>query len=131
MVCYIDAVCHCLLHQKDCQLSKASNCNSSELLYVGQSLDYSALHFIKPYMNSSIDSCKKACLRNCSCNALFFESSSGNCFLFDIIGSLKRAKLGSSGFVSYVKVARNESGWQNHAEEGRKDVTLLLSMDQT
>ncbi|XVF74737.1 hypothetical protein PTKIN_Ptkin13bG0135900 [Pterospermum kingtungense] len=117
MVCYIDAVCNCLLPQKNCQLSKASNCNSSELLYVGQSLDYSALHFIKPYMNSSIDSCKKACLRNCSCNALFFESSSGNCFLFDTIGSLKRAKLGSSGFVSYVKVARNESGWQNHAEE--------------
>ena len=122
MVCYFDTVCQCpkVLAQNDCRPPIASTCNSADLLYVGQKLDYSVLQFVKPYMNSDIDACKKACLGNCSCTALFFEKSSGNCFLFDHIGGLKRAELGSSGFVSFVKVSRNESGWQNHAEEVSK-----------
>ncbi|XVE52212.1 hypothetical protein DITRI_Ditri02bG0104900 [Diplodiscus trichospermus] len=113
-VCYFDSVCQCpppLLAQEDCRPSIVSTCNSADLLYVGQRLDYSVLRFVKPYMKSNMDACKNACLGSCSCAALFFENSTENCFLFDRIGGLKRAGLASSGFVSYVKVSRNE----NHA----------------
>ncbi|XP_022724597.1 G-type lectin S-receptor-like serine/threonine-protein kinase SD2-5 [Durio zibethinus] len=123
MVCSFDTICQCpeLLRRNDCRPPMPSTCNSADLLYVGQKLDYSVLQFVKPYMNSDLDACKKACLGNCSCTALFFENSTRNCFLFDRIGGLKRAEPGSSGFVSYVKVSRNEDGWQNHAEEVRKN----------
>ncbi|XVF26580.1 hypothetical protein REPUB_Repub14bG0029900 [Reevesia pubescens] len=129
MVCYFDTVCQCpklLLAQNDCTPPTASTCNSADLLYVGQKLDYSVLQFVKPYMNSDIDACKKACLGNCSCTALFFENSTGNCFLFDRIGGLKRAELGSSGFVSYVKVSRNDNGWQNHAKNEARLVLFVV-----
>ncbi|XVE52210.1 hypothetical protein DITRI_Ditri02bG0104700 [Diplodiscus trichospermus] len=109
-----DSVCQCpppLLAQEDCRPSIVSTCNSADLIYVSQGVDYSVLQFVKPYMESNIDACKKACLGDCSCTALFFEKSTGNWFLFDRIGSLNHAGLGSSGFVSYVKVPRNE----NHA----------------
>ncbi|XVF24789.1 hypothetical protein REPUB_Repub13aG0157900 [Reevesia pubescens] len=124
MVCFSDTICECpknLLAQNNCSPPIASSCNPADLIYVGQKLDYSVLQFVKPYMNSDIDACKKACLGNCSCTALFFENSTGNCFLFDHIAGLKRAKLGSSGFVSYVKVSRNENGRPNHAKEGSKN----------
>ncbi|KAL4289667.1 hypothetical protein GQ457_14G005450 [Hibiscus cannabinus] len=121
MVCYFDTVCQCpkpLVPLNDCSSPISSTCNSADLLYVGQKLDYSVLRFVKPKMSSGIDACKKACLGNCSCTALFFENSTGNCFLFDSVGGLKRAERGSSGFVSFVKVSRNENGWQNHTKEG-------------
>ncbi|KAK6263509.1 hypothetical protein SCA6_018943 [Theobroma cacao] len=116
MVCYFETVCQCPKHlraQNDCKPPVVSHCGSVDLLYVGQRLDYSVLQFVKPYLNSDIDACKKACLGNCSCAALFFENSTGKCFLFDHIAGLKRAELGSSGFVSYVKVSKNENGANN------------------
>ncbi|XP_007023184.2 PREDICTED: G-type lectin S-receptor-like serine/threonine-protein kinase SD2-5 [Theobroma cacao] len=116
MVCYFETVCQCPKHlrvQNDCRQPVVSHCGSVDLLYVGQRLDYSVLQFVKPYLNSDIDACKKACLGNCSCAALFFENSTGKCFLFDHIAGLKRAELGSSGFVSYVKVSKNENGANN------------------
>ncbi|XVF86457.1 hypothetical protein PTKIN_Ptkin18bG0041800 [Pterospermum kingtungense] len=117
MVCFLETACQCpklLLAHDDCRPPIVSTCNSASLLYVGQMLDYSVLQFVKPFMKSDIDACKNACLHNCSCTALFFENGTGNCFLFDHVGGLKRAELGSSGFVSYVKVSRNENGRKNH-----------------
>ncbi|XP_021298451.1 G-type lectin S-receptor-like serine/threonine-protein kinase SD2-5 [Herrania umbratica] len=118
MVCSFDTVCLCpndLRTQNNCRPPVVSNCGSVDLLYVGQKLDYSVLQFAKPYLNSDIDACKKACLGNCTCAALFFENSTGKCFLFDHIAGMKRAERGSSGFVSYVKVSKNENGTNNEA----------------
>ncbi|KAK8525066.1 hypothetical protein V6N12_029913 [Hibiscus sabdariffa] len=132
MVCSFDAECQCpkpLATQNDCSspIPSTSTCNSTDLLYIGQKLDYSVLQFVKPNMSSSLDVCKKACLGNCSCTALFFENSTGNCFLFDRVGGLKRAKWNSRGFVSFMKVSRNENGWQSHAKGGsRNDGTRVI-----
>ncbi|KAL1077249.1 hypothetical protein V6Z11_D10G084000 [Gossypium hirsutum] len=128
MVCYFDTVCQCpkQLAQTDCSPPITSTCNSAELLYVGEMLDYSVLEFVKPYMNADINACKKACMGTCSCSALFFENSTGNCFLFDQIGGLKRAEVGSSGFVSFLKVSRNESGWQNHAKGSTNEAKHII-----
>ncbi|MBA0628142.1 hypothetical protein Godav_022911 [Gossypium davidsonii] len=129
MVCYFDTVCQCpkqLLAQNDCSPPITSTCNSADLLYVGEMLDYSVLEFVKPYMNADINACKKACMGTCSCSALFFENSTGNCFLFDQIGGLKRAEVGSSGFVSFLKVSRNESGWQNHAKGSTNEAKHII-----
>ncbi|XWS16452.1 hypothetical protein CRYUN_Cryun34aG0088800 [Craigia yunnanensis] len=96
-------------------------------LYVAQKLDYSDLQFVKPYMNSDIDACKKVCLGNCSCTALFFENSTGNCFLFDHIGGLKHAELVATvmviagllyvGFYYYHKQKRLLECAQENLEE--------------
>ncbi|KAE8674069.1 G-type lectin S-receptor-like serine/threonine-protein kinase SD2-5-like isoform X2 [Hibiscus syriacus] len=113
MVCYLDTVCQCpkpLVTTDDCSSPVFSTCNSAGLLYVGRKLDYSVLKFVKPNMTSGIDACKKACLGNCSCSALFFDNATGDCFLFDRVGSLKHAEQHSRGFVSFVKVSINENG---------------------
>ncbi|KAK8664160.1 hypothetical protein V6N13_083960 [Hibiscus sabdariffa] len=129
MVCSFDAECQCpkpLVTQKDCSSPIPSTCNSTDLLYIGQKLDYSVLQFVKPNMSSSLDACKKACLGSCSCTALFFENSTGNCFLFDRVGCLKRAKRNSRGFLSFMKVSRNENGWQSHAKGGSRNDGMLV-----
>jgi len=89
-VCYLSNQCQCpsvLSLQLNCKPQIISTCNSSkgsgDLLYVGEKLDYFALEFVTPFLKSDINACKQACLQNCSCLVLFFESSSGNCFLFD------------------------------------------------
>ncbi|RZC51110.1 hypothetical protein C5167_019536 [Papaver somniferum] len=92
-------------------------CNSSnsaevELADIGDKLDYFALGYARPITKSDLDSCKNACLKNCSCKVLFFETSSANCFLFDEIGTLQSAQ-GSSGFVTYIKVPKNFNNGNN------------------
>ncbi|KAF3969847.1 hypothetical protein CMV_006389 [Castanea mollissima] len=133
-VCYLSNQCQCpsvLSLQLNCKPQIISTCNSSkgsgDLLYVGEKLDYFALGFVTPFLKSDINACKQACLQNCSCLVLFFEGSSGNCFLFDQIGSLQRAS--SAGYVSYVKVLSNGSngdGGQSPARGKSRKVSHIL-----
>jgi hypothetical protein len=119
-VCYVDSQSQCkcppiLSSQFSCKPRIISTCNGSkssvdQLLYVGKKLDYFALGFVTPFLKSDLYACKQACLANCSCLVLFFESSSGSCFLFDQIGSLQQAGAGSAGYFSYVKVLSNGDG---------------------
>lgn len=109
-ICYFDNRCQCpstILDEKfNCKLPSIpcnGSSNSSELLYLGDNLDYFALRFSIPSLNSDLNSCKTACVSNCSCNVLFFEPNSGNCFFFDEIGSLQRSKGSSDGYISYMK----------------------------
>ena len=110
-VCYFDNRCQCpslLSSHSNCKPQINSNCNNSrssvQLLYVGERLNYFALDFVTPSLKSNLDACKEACLGNCSCLSLFFENSSGSCFLFDQIGSLQRSNVGSAGYFLYIKV---------------------------
>ena len=135
-VCYLSNQCQCqcpsvLSLQLNCKPQIISTCYSSkgsgDLLYVGEKLDYFAVGFVTPFLKSDINACKQACLQNCSCLVLFFESSSGNCFLFDQIGSLRRAS--SAGYVSYVKVLSNGSngdGRQSPERGKSREVSHIL-----
>ena len=133
-VCYLGNQCQCpsvLNFQFNCKPQIISACNSSEssveLLYVGEKLDYFALGFVTPFWKSDINACKQACLGNCSCLVLFFESSSGSCYLFDQIGSFLRAEASSAGYVSYMKVLSNGDGGQSPASsKSRKERHILV-----
>ncbi|XP_065848769.1 G-type lectin S-receptor-like serine/threonine-protein kinase SD2-5 [Euphorbia lathyris] len=79
---------------------------SKELVSAGNGLDYAALGFVSPSSKTSLEGCKSSCRNNCSCLVLFFQNSTGNCFLFDQIGSFEESSRGSS-YVAYVKVSSN------------------------
>ncbi|KAI8529451.1 hypothetical protein RHMOL_Rhmol12G0225700 [Rhododendron molle] len=111
VVCSFDIRCQCppaLSSHPNCMPQLDIPCNSSqsvvEMLYIGEKLHYFALGFVAPILKTHLNGCKETCIRNCSCRVLFFENTSGNCFLFDQIGSLQRADSGSSGFTAYIKV---------------------------
>ncbi|XP_044497143.1 G-type lectin S-receptor-like serine/threonine-protein kinase SD2-5 [Mangifera indica] len=131
-VCYFENRCQCpsSLQSFNCKPPIASTCDdskdSSELLYVGENLNYFALGFVKPLSRFNVGSCKEACLHNCSCSALFFENSTQNCYLFDEIGTLQRSQQGSAGYVSYVKVVSGSGG--NGRGNGVKKTLLILFM---
>lgn len=108
-VCYSSNKCRCLnalSSWPSCEPGTISACDakavpgsgSVDLVSAGNEIRYFALGFVPPTMKSNLSSCKSSCLGNCSCLGLFFESSSGNCFLFDRIGSLQSSDDSSSGF---------------------------------
>ncbi|KAL7166094.1 hypothetical protein ACSBR2_036883 [Camellia fascicularis] len=114
--------CQCpssiLSSSPNCTPGIVSPCDSStgptELLKVGDGLDYFALGYVSPVNKTDLDGCKAICVGNCSCLALFFENSSGNCFVFDSIGSFKN---NGAGFVSFIKVL-STGGSGNHNNPG-------------
>ncbi|XP_042492795.1 G-type lectin S-receptor-like serine/threonine-protein kinase SD2-5 isoform X2 [Macadamia integrifolia] len=124
-VCYSDR-CQCpavLNSQPNCNPGIDSPCSSNsngslELVNAGDSLDYFALGYIPSYSKSDLNGCKNACLSNCSCLALFFDNSAGQCFLFDQIGSLEQPGQGSTGYISYIKVLTDGNQGQKSVGKG-------------
>ncbi|EEF44796.1 s-receptor kinase, putative [Ricinus communis] len=132
-VCYFDNWCQCpppLKSEFDCKPPVASTCNGSknsvELFYVGEKLDYFAVGFVKPLLKSNLNSCKEACLDNCSCIVLFFEESTGRCFLFDQLGSFTRIQAGSPGYVSYMKVSTSKQNSKSGSNGGREALLIAV-----
>ncbi|GFS42682.1 hypothetical protein Acr_00g0081090 [Actinidia rufa] len=99
-----------------CNPGNFSPCNRSEgpleLVKAGDGLNYFALGFVSPVSKTDLEGCKATCTSNCSCLALFFENSSGNCFQFDSMGSFQTSNNGG-GFVSYIKVSSTGGGGNN------------------
>ncbi|KAG2319527.1 hypothetical protein Bca52824_012740 [Brassica carinata] len=132
-VCSGSKVCECVSglsrSRSDCSTGITSPCNKSEnnatlsvkLVNARDKVDYFALTFASPFSKeTNLDRCKEFCNSNCSCLGLFFQNSSGNCFLFDWIGSFKSSVNGGSGFVSYIKVATNgERGGDKGEDDGK------------
>ncbi|CAK9144290.1 unnamed protein product [Ilex paraguariensis] len=107
-VCYSGNTCQCPLGlDSTCKMGIGSPCNESngsmDLVNAGDGLNYFALGFVSPSSTTDLNGCKDSCLGNCSCVTMFFENSSGHCFLFDQIGSLQGSSNGAD-FVSYIKV---------------------------
>ncbi|KAG6423426.1 hypothetical protein SASPL_113822 [Salvia splendens] len=108
-VCYPGNSCQC-------PSSIASSCKSMasppcdvqvELVSGGDDLSYFALPFVQPFSKeTTLESCKALCLSNCSCGAMFFQNSSGNCFQFNEIGSMEGSSNGG-GYTSYLKILSN------------------------
>ncbi|CAI9759575.1 unnamed protein product [Fraxinus pennsylvanica] len=107
-VCYTGNKCQCPPSLPSCKLGTFPSCNNSkdpgDLVNAGDGLSYSAIGYVQPFSKTDLNGCRDSCLRNCSCGAMFFESSSGNCFLFDQIGSLQGSNE-DGGYVSYIKVS--------------------------
>ncbi|KAF3962298.1 hypothetical protein CMV_013169 [Castanea mollissima] len=109
VTCFSENMCQCpsILSPRNCDTGIVSPCDHSnsrtELLNAGNGLNYFALGFLTPSSITDLNSCKASCDGNCSCLALFFQSSTGACFLLDSIGSFQNSGHGS-GFISYIKV---------------------------
>ncbi|KAF4399766.1 hypothetical protein G4B88_022849 [Cannabis sativa] len=128
-VCHVDNWCECpslLSSRFNCKLQNLPSCNLSndsvELIYVGDNVDYFAIDFVTPSLKTDLNSCKQACLKDCSCLVLFHESSSGNCFLLDQIGSFQHSGEKSHGYISYVKSLSN----REENEEREEDHILIV-----
>lgn len=110
LVCSNGNMCRCLsalTSHPNCGSGLSSPCNHSngsiDLVNAGQGISYFAIGFVSPSLNADLNGCKNSCLNNCSCLALFYQNSSGDCYLFDSIGALQSSDQ-NSGFVSYIKV---------------------------
>lgn len=110
-ICYPGNKCQCPSVLPSCKPKIPSFCNSSRdsanLVDAGDNLSYFALEYVSPSSKTDLDGCKTFCMGNCSCIAMFFDNSTGNCFLFDQIGNLKGSSGNGVGFASYIKVSRN------------------------
>ncbi|AES59020.1 putative protein kinase RLK-Pelle-SD-2b family [Medicago truncatula] len=113
-ICIGDKKCSCpsvLSSSPSCEPGFVSPCNSKssvELVKGDDGLNYFALGFLPPSLKTDLIGCKNSCSENCSCLAMFFQSSSGNCYLLDRIGSFVKTD-NDSGFASYIKVSRDGS----------------------
>ncbi|KAI4376891.1 hypothetical protein MLD38_014599 [Melastoma candidum] len=101
--------CQCppsLIPYQNCIRGVTSPCNNSQgavdLVSTGVGIGYFALRFTSPSMKSDLIGCKTSCLGNCSCLAMFFQNSSGDCYLFDSVGAFQTSS--NSQYVSYIKV---------------------------
>ncbi|KAK9279150.1 hypothetical protein L1049_012827 [Liquidambar formosana] len=130
-VCSGNTRCQCpsVLSSASCKTGIVSPCDpskgSTELVNAGDGLNYFALGFVPPSAKADLNGCKASCVGNCSCLALFFENSSGNCFLFDQIGSLQSPDKGSD-FVSYIKISSNGSNSMSPGGSSQKHFPLVL-----
>ncbi|GLT25342.1 hypothetical protein SLA2020_004760 [Shorea laevis] len=122
-ICSGDTRCLCpsALGSSNCETGVSSPCgqqkDSVTLVDAGDRLNYFALGFVSPSSNTDLSGCKASCLGNCSCLAMFFDSSTGNCFLFDQIGGFQNSGQGS-GFSAYVKVVNNGGNSINNGGGG-------------
>ncbi|KAI6681399.1 hypothetical protein NL676_035280 [Syzygium grande] len=134
MICYSNKMCRCLP-----PLSSYSNCGSGinspcdgsagpvDLISVGDSISYFALNFVSPSLKADLNGCKTSCLANCSCLAMFFQTSSGNCYLFNDVGAFKASE-SSSRFTAMIKVSSNGGAGATPGGSGssKKRVILLV-----
>ncbi|KAK7402336.1 hypothetical protein VNO78_14530 [Psophocarpus tetragonolobus] len=131
-VCFNENWCICpkLLRSRfNCKPPNITTCSrsSTELLYVGEELDYFALKYTAPVSKSTLNACRDSCLGNCSCLVLFFENSTGRCFHFDQTGSFQRYRRGTgdSSYVSFMKISI--SSYDGHDNKnGRNDSVLVI-----
>nr|GME17117.1 G-type lectin S-receptor-like serine/threonine-protein kinase SD2-5 [Ipomoea batatas] len=98
---------HTLLEMKDTTyIGEMKGTNIAQyLLFGGESGDY-----------TDLESCKQACLKNCSCKAAHFNGSSkGYCLLLNEVLSLVT---GTSNNAVYLKVQKHSHPWilQRHAK---------------
>ncbi|KAK6118357.1 hypothetical protein DH2020_047928 [Rehmannia glutinosa] len=128
-VCYPGNKCQCPSGLPSCKSMAIPSCENStdsvDLVSGGDGLSYFALRFVRPFSKTTLDGCKASCLGNCSCGALFFEGSSGNCFLFNEIGSME-GSVGGAGYTSYVKISTNGGNSGGDSEGKHFPVVIII-----
>uniref|UniRef100_A0A0D6R0F5 Receptor-like serine/threonine-protein kinase n=1 Tax=Araucaria cunninghamii TaxID=56994 RepID=A0A0D6R0F5_ARACU len=71
-----------------CKPIKEIKCNSSHTMVELRGVDYFPSRYLAP-LNVSLDRCKALCLANCSCVAAFYWQSSGSCFHYEELLSMR------------------------------------------
>ncbi|CAN6216946.1 unnamed protein product [Urochloa humidicola] len=119
-------------------LSSYANCNPGikslchakdkfQLVQLDSGVGYAGTNFVSPVPKTNLTGCKNACMSNCSCIAVFFDQTSGNCFLFDQIGSLQQKDGGKSSFASFIKVSSSNRGSeQGGSDSGRLTIIIVV-----
>lgn len=138
-ICYSENKCRCpsiLGSHSNCQTGIVSPCDEStghvelvELVESEDTIGYFSLQFTQPSSKTDLENCKSSCRSNCSCIALFFQASSGGCFLFDDIGGFQNSK--NSEFVSYIKLSKNRENGGNNGGNGaseKKPIAAILGI---
>ncbi|KAK7861399.1 g-type lectin s-receptor-like serine/threonine-protein kinase [Quercus suber] len=96
-----------------CSLITPLSCAASKthILLELHNITYFLFHQDPPnidpdYQHISLDSCKQACLKNCSCKAAFYNSSTrvGNCYLLPQIFSLMAIDQDNTDLKVFIKV---------------------------
>ncbi|XP_004501336.1 G-type lectin S-receptor-like serine/threonine-protein kinase SD2-5 [Cicer arietinum] len=114
-ICTSNRRCSCPSVLPSCKPGFVSPCDgklqkSIQFVKADDGLSYFALDFIQPFSKTDLAGCQKSCRGNCSCLAMFFHRSSGNCFLLESLGSFRKSDdAADSGYVSYIKVSSDRS----------------------
>lgn len=113
--------CQCpsvLSSRPNCKTGIVSPCeDSTELANAGDGFNYFAIGFVSPSLpDTDLNGCKNSCLSNCSCLALFFNNSTGNCFQFDRVGGLQSND--GLGYAMFIKVSVSGGGDANEGDGG-------------
>lgn len=126
----------------DSSFSLAIACNStkdglqsnSSIVYLrlGYGMDYFANIFSEPVkFGVNLTDCQDLCSRNCSCLGIFYENSTGSCYVLeDQLGSII-SNSGQSFLVGYIKALvrstpPNGNGDNNYSNGRRKFPTAAL-----
>ncbi|KAI3442158.1 Receptor-like serine/threonine-protein kinase [Psidium guajava] len=134
LICSSNKICRCLS-----TLSTHANCGSGinspcdpsaspvDLISAGDSISYFALAYVSPSLQADLSGCKSSCLANCSCLAMFFQNSTGNCYLFNDVGAFI-ASDSSSGFTAMIKVSSKggAAGTPGGSGSSKKRVILVV-----
>ncbi|KAG8378294.1 hypothetical protein BUALT_Bualt08G0122500 [Buddleja alternifolia] len=114
---------------------KSSNLNSLNLSYLqlGYSVDYFANDFTRPTKYGvNLSLCQNLCSNDCSCTGIFYENSSGSCYILENkLGSVMLTST-NSGRVGFIKTLVRASptkygGFENDAF-GFPAVAVLLPL---
>ncbi|KAK2445999.1 G-type lectin S-receptor serine/threonine-protein kinase SD2-5 [Trifolium repens] len=128
-ICTGNRRCSCPSVVPSCKPGFVSACDeksekSIEFLKGDDGLDYFALDFLQPFSKTNLVGCQTSCRGNCTCLAMFFHISSGNCFLLESVGSFLKSDDGDSGYVSYIKVSSN--GNSKGSGSSNKHITVVV-----
>lgn len=128
-VCYPGNTCQCPSAIPSCKSVTSASCDnssgSSELVSGGDNLSYFALAFVRPFSKTTLDGCKASCLENCTCGAMFFQNSSGNCYMFNEIGNMEGSSNGGD-YTSFIKIFGNGGGHESSGGGGSKHNPIVI-----
>lgn len=84
-----------------CKPKTELRCNSSHTFVALRGIDYFPSRYLVP-LQTSLDNCKSLCLANCSCVAAFYWQSSGSCFHYEELLSMK--SVSDQTQLAFIKV---------------------------
>ncbi|XP_020158728.1 G-type lectin S-receptor-like serine/threonine-protein kinase SD2-5 [Aegilops tauschii subsp. strangulata] len=132
-ICSSGTGCQCpsaLGSSPNCDPGLISPCKSKEAFQLAQldsGVGYIGTSFTSPVPKTNITGCKNTCMGNCSCIAVFFDQKTGNCFIFDQIGSLQQKGASKTNFSSFIKVSSSGSGQAGSgSDSGNHNIIIVV-----
>lgn len=100
-----------------CKPKQGLRCNSSHTLVELRGIDYFPNRYLDPFQ-VSLDECKRLCLSNCSCVAAFYWQSSGSCFHYEELLSMKTVS--DQTQLGFIKVMDEAAKLEGHGSRSWK-----------